>query len=84
VKVLVATKPVDFRNYVERTIMWSPRRDARAAAAFRPVHSAQSPERLTLFSIAISLFGARNRSGLNIGAEVVASASSFSVGSSFK
>jgi hypothetical protein len=25
VKVLVATKPVDFRNYAERTIMRSPR-----------------------------------------------------------
>jgi hypothetical protein len=29
VKVLVATKPVDFRNYAECTIMLSPRRLTR-------------------------------------------------------
>jgi hypothetical protein len=29
VRVLVATKPVDFRNYAERTIMLSPGRRTR-------------------------------------------------------
>ena len=28
VRVLVATRPVDFRNYAERTIMLSPRQSA--------------------------------------------------------
>jgi hypothetical protein len=31
VRVMVATKPVDFRNYVERWIMQSPRRQFLAA-----------------------------------------------------
>jgi hypothetical protein len=35
--MLVATKPVDFRNYAEGTTMRSPRRDVRAAAAFSSV-----------------------------------------------
>ena len=34
VRVLVATKPVDFRNYAERTIIRSLRRQVAAAAAF--------------------------------------------------
>ena len=33
-KVLVATTPVDFRNYAEQTIMRSPRREVLPAAAF--------------------------------------------------
>ena len=37
-----------------------------------------------LFSIASSLSGARKRPGLNIGAEIVARASSFSVGSALR
>ena len=34
IQVLVATKPVDFRNYAERTIMQSPRRDVAARRGF--------------------------------------------------
>ena len=34
VQVLVATKPVDFRNYAERTIMLSVRQELQPAAAF--------------------------------------------------
>ena len=34
VRVLVATRPVDFRNYAERTIMQSARRALRPAAGF--------------------------------------------------
>jgi hypothetical protein len=34
VRVLVATKPVDFRNYVERAIMQSARREVAPAAGF--------------------------------------------------
>jgi hypothetical protein len=30
VRVMVATKPVDFRNYAERTVMQSPRRADRS------------------------------------------------------
>jgi hypothetical protein len=26
VRIMVATKPVDFRNYVKRAVMWSPPR----------------------------------------------------------
>ena len=37
IQVLVATKPVDFRNYVERTIMRSPRQELLPAAAFLQV-----------------------------------------------
>ena len=39
-RIVVTSRPVDFRRYAERTIMRSPRRDARAAAAFRSVYSA--------------------------------------------
>lgn len=31
VKVMVATRPVDFRNYVKRAVMWSPPRQLLAA-----------------------------------------------------
>jgi hypothetical protein len=34
VKVFLASHPVDFRNYAERTVMQSPRRNVAAAAAF--------------------------------------------------
>jgi hypothetical protein len=34
VRVLLATKPVDFRNYAERTIMQSARRDVAARRGF--------------------------------------------------
>lgn len=58
--------------------------EAHVAAGTGYVYSAQFPARLTLFSIASSLSGARNRPGLNIGAAVAASASSFSVGSALR
>ena len=34
IQVFVATKPVDFRNYAERTIMQSPQRDVEARRGF--------------------------------------------------
>ena len=34
IQVLVATRPVDFRNYAAHTIMRSPRREALPAAVF--------------------------------------------------
>jgi hypothetical protein len=36
-QVFVATRPVDFRNYVERTIMLSARRMLRPAAGFSSI-----------------------------------------------
>jgi hypothetical protein len=33
-QILVATKPVDFRNYAERVVMRSPRRDVAAHRGF--------------------------------------------------
>jgi hypothetical protein len=33
-QILVATKPVDFRNYAERAAMRSPRRDVAARRGF--------------------------------------------------
>jgi hypothetical protein len=33
-QVLVARRPVDFRNYAERTIMWGPRQEVAARRGF--------------------------------------------------
>jgi transposase len=79
-KVFVATKPVDFRNYVESAIMLSSRRRLAVAAGFwlgllRIIAGAA-----VFFSMARNLSGARNRPGLRMGGVMAASASSFSVG----
>ncbi len=79
-RVLIATRPVDFRNYAASMIMRSRRRR-------RPVFQASSRYRLRItarypeVSMAINLSGGRNFPGLIPSGSKASSISSFSVGS---
>ena len=80
-RVMVATKPVDFRNYAEPRIMRSGR---NVEVEFRPHGLYQL--RITVIyseaaSIAISLSGGRNFPGLMPSGAKASSISSFSAGS---
>ena len=80
-RIYVASKPVDFRNYVEPMIMRSgrDRTSVYQGGSIESLHIVLP--RLTSLSIARTLSGARNRPGLSFGNFIAPSASSFSVGS---
>jgi hypothetical protein len=79
-KVLVAVKPVDFRNYAALLIMRSSRRRRmvfQSSSRFR----LRITERYPVASIAINLSGGRNFPGLMPSGARAPSISSFSAGS---
>jgi hypothetical protein len=82
VRVLIAAKPVDFRNYAECMIMLSLRwgtRGRRDRTMILTQHNFFAP--VAAFSIATSLSEARKRPRCSDSGATAASASSFSVGS---